>query len=188
MEKDQILAGCRHLFGKWGVHRVTMDEVSKHLGISKKTIYKVYVNKDAVVIDFVKHLIEESRLELRRRMDDGHTQIARLSIFNWFIVEQAITLGAILFYDIRKYHPSAFNLFKNYKRELIHILNDLLVEGQSAGIFRNEINTMLSAELRVNILEWDVMEAKTNARAIASKQKQLFDLILHGLHKTPIKA
>ena len=181
MEKDQIRAGCRHLFEKWGVHRVTMDEVCKYLGISKKTLYKVYINKDAVVIDFVKHLIEESRLELRRKILDGHTQIMRLSIFNGVIVEQALKHGAILFYDIRKYHPVAFNLFKNYKRELVHILNDLLVEGQSAGIFRNEINTMLSAELRINILEWDVMEAKTNARAVASKQKQLFDLILHGL-------
>ena len=184
MEKDQILAGCRHLFGKWGIHRVTMDEVSRHLGISKKTLYKVYVNKDAIVTDFVERLIEESRLELRRRMLNGPTQITKLSIFNWFIVEQAITLGAIIFYDIRKYHPAAFNLVKNYKHELIHILNDLLVEGQSAGIFRNEINTMLSAELRINILEWDIMEAKTNARAVASKQKQLFDLILHGLQVT----
>jgi TetR/AcrR family transcriptional regulator, cholesterol catabolism regulator len=96
MEKDQILAGCRHLFEKWGVHRVTMDEVCKHLGISKKTLYKVYVNKDAVVTDFVKHLIEESRLELRRRMLDGHTQIMRLSIFNWVIVEQALKHGALL--------------------------------------------------------------------------------------------
>ncbi|UII31156.1 TetR/AcrR family transcriptional regulator [Fulvivirga ulvae] len=181
MEKDRILAGCRRLFEKWGVHRVTMDEVSKHLGISKKTLYKVYVNKDAIVSDFVKHLIEESRLELRRRTADSHTEIMRLSIFNWFIIEQALTLGAILFYDIRKYHPAAFNLIKNYKHELTHILNNLLEEGQRAGMFRSEINTMLFAELRINILKWDVMEAKTNVRTIAAKQKQLTDLILHGL-------
>lgn len=57
------------------------------LAYQKKTLYKVYVNKDAVVTDFVKHLIEESRLELRRRMLDGNTQITRLSIFNWVIVD-----------------------------------------------------------------------------------------------------
>ena len=181
MEKDHIQTGCRHLFGKWGVHRVTMDDVSKHLGISKKTLYKVYTNKDAIVTDFVKHLVEESRLELKSRIVRGQTEIMRLSIFNWFIVKQALRLGAILFYDIRKYHPSAYELLKQYKHELILFLNDLLVEGQNAGIFRSNIDTMLSAELRINVLEWDIMETNHTVGAIKSKQNQLFDLILNGL-------
>ena len=181
MEKADILAGCKYLFGKWGVHRVNMDEVSNHFGISKKTLYKIYDNKDAIVMDYVKYLIDESRKELKRRMDEAGTEVIMVSVFNWFIVEQSLTLGVVLFYEIKKYHPSAFDLLKKYKYELINFLNDLLKDGQRMGIFRSEIDTLVFAKLRIDLLEWEIMEAKTSAGNIASNQKLLFDLMLNGL-------
>lgn len=175
------MKGCTQLFGKWGVHSVTMDDVARHLGISKKTLYKTYDNKDAIVTDFVRRLVEESRSELKTQMSLGQTLIIQLSIFNWFIINQALALGAVLLHDIRKYHPSAYQLVKQYKHDMIIFLNDLLIEGQRAGIFRSNIDPMLSAELRINILEWDIMETNHSRASIKSKQIQFFDLILNGL-------
>jgi AcrR family transcriptional regulator len=185
MEKDHILKDCTHLFARCGVHSITMDDVARHLGISKKTLYKIFTNKDEIVIDFVKRLVEESRLELRDQMVPGLPVTIRLSTFNRFIVNQALAFGTVLFYDIRKYHPSAYELIKQYKREMILFLNDLLVEGQRSGIFRSKINPMLSAELRINVLECDIMGANHNMESIKFKQSQFFDLILNGLQTTP---
>jgi AcrR family transcriptional regulator len=181
MEKDHILKGCVYLFGKWGIRSVTMDDIARHLGISKKTLYKIYTNKDEIVTDFVHGLIEESRSELKSEMVRGQTLTIRLSIFNRFIVNQVLACGAALFYDIRKYHTSAFQLIKQYRDEMIMLLNDLLVEGQHTGIFRSTIDPMLSAELRINVLEWDIMESNHNMASIKSKQSLFFDLILNGL-------
>ena len=64
---------------------------------------------------------------------------------------------------------------------MIIFLNDLLVEGQRSGVFRNNIDPMLSLELRMNVLEWDIMEANYTMTAIKSKQSQGFDLIFNGL-------
>jgi AcrR family transcriptional regulator len=181
MDKGHILKNCTHLFATCGVHSVTMDDVARHLGISKKTLYTIFTNKDEIVIDFVRRLVEESRLELSSQMVPGLPVTIRLSIFNRFIVNQALAFGTVLFYDIRKYHPSAYQLIKQYKREVIILLNDLLVEGQRSGIFRSNLDPLLSAELRINILEWDIMEANHNIASIISKQRQFFDLILNGL-------
>jgi AcrR family transcriptional regulator len=181
MEKGHILKGCAHLFGKWGVHSVTMDDIARHLGVSKKTLYKIYDNKDAIVTDFVRSVADESRLELKTQMTPGQTFTTQFSIFNWFIVTQALALGTTLLYDIRKYHPSAYQLIKQYKHEMIVFLNDLLVEGQRTGMVRSNIDPMVSAELRINVLEWDMMEANHNRASIRSKQNQFFDLILNGL-------
>ncbi|AYB32648.1 TetR/AcrR family transcriptional regulator [Chryseolinea soli] len=183
MEKDHILAGCGHLFGKWGFHGVTMDDISRHLGVSKKTLYKVYTDKDAMVTDFVKLSVEKSRLDLKSRMTREETEIKRLSIFNGFIVNRALEAGPMFFYDIRKYYPAAYKLIKRYKHELIIMLNDLFVKGQQTGIYRN-FDTMLLAELRINVLEWDIMEADQTVESLESRQNQLFDLILNGLKKS----
>jgi AcrR family transcriptional regulator len=185
MEKGHILKGCTHLFGKWGVHSVTMDDVARHLGVSKKTLYKVYINKDAIVTDVVRTLVEESRVELESQMRLSQTLTIRLSIFNRFLVNQALALGPVLLYDIRKYHPLAYHLIKQQKHEMIMFLNDLLVEGQRSGIFRSNVDPMLSAELRINVLEWDIMESNYNMTSIKSKQSQFFDLILNGLQANP---
>ena len=158
-----------------------MDDVARHFGISKKTLYKVYPNKDAIVTDVVRELIEESRLELKSQMVRGEMLTTRLLIFNEFIVNQSLALGAVLFYDIRKYYPSAYQLIKQHKHEMIIFLNDLLVEGQRSGIFRSNIDPMISAELRINVLAWDIMKANHNVTSIKSKQSQFFDLILNGL-------
>lgn len=182
MEKGRIVEVCRHLFGKWGVHRVTMDDVAGHLGVSKKTLYKAYDNKDAIVVDVVRQVVEESRLELKRQKACGRTLAARFSIFNEFIVNQALALGAVLLYDIRKYYPSAYQLVKQHKHEMIVYLNDLLVEGQRSGTFRSNIDPMLSAELRINVLEWDIMEAARDTMPIKFKQSQFLDLMLNGLN------
>lgn len=184
MEKKDILVGCKYLFGKWGVHRVNMDEVSRHFGISKKTLYKIYDNKDTIVMDYVKHLIDESREELKRRMDKAHTAISKVKVFNWFIVEQSIKWGVIFFYEVKKYHPLAFDLLMKYKHELTCFLNNLLTEGQQAGTFRSEIDTQVVAKLRIDLLEWEMLEVKKSASTVASNQKLLFDLILNGLKAT----
>jgi len=90
-------------------------------------------------------------------------------------------LGAVLLYDIRKYYPSAYQLVKQHKHEIIVYLNDLLVEGQRSGTFRSNIDPMLSAELRINVLEWDIMEADHDTIPIKFKQSQFLDLMLNGL-------
>jgi AcrR family transcriptional regulator len=151
MEKGDILKGCRNLFGRLGVHSVTMDDVARHLGISKKTLYKVYENKDAIVTDVVRKLIEENRSELNTRMACEQTLSNRLLVFNNFIVHQALAVRPIFLYDIRKYYPSAYSLVKQHKHEIVIYMTGLLVEGQRSGVIRSNIDPMLSAEFRIDV-------------------------------------
>ena len=48
--KDKILKGSEELFMKYGVRSISMDDVARHLSISKKTIYHHFVDKDEIVM------------------------------------------------------------------------------------------------------------------------------------------
>ncbi|MBL0741159.1 TetR/AcrR family transcriptional regulator [Chryseolinea lacunae] len=181
MEKGHILKVCRHLFGRRGVHGVTMDDVARYLGVSKKTLYKIYDNKDAIVTDVVRELVEESRLELRQQSTSDLTLTNRLSTFYEFIVNQALPFGVALIYDIRKYHPAAYQLVREHKQEMILFLNDLLIEGQHARKFRTDIQTMLLAEWMFNLLEFGILEANRDIMPVKFNQSQFFDILLNGL-------
>jgi AcrR family transcriptional regulator len=57
--KDKILKESQVLFWKYGVKSVTMDDISKHLGISKKTIYQYFQEKDEIVCLVTETFIKE---------------------------------------------------------------------------------------------------------------------------------
>ena len=60
--KEKILTGCKELFSRYGIKNITMDEIAKQLGISKKTIYQEFPDKDSVV-----HSLMMADLEIRQR-------------------------------------------------------------------------------------------------------------------------
>ena len=67
--KDRILQGAQELFFKYGIKSITMDDIAKHLAISKKTIYHFFEDKDQIVISLARVNIDrhEKYLEQRKR-------------------------------------------------------------------------------------------------------------------------
>ena len=60
MEKSTILAKVQDLFMKYGLKSVSMDDISRQLGISKKTLYQCVENKRDLILEvFQKHIKEE---------------------------------------------------------------------------------------------------------------------------------
>ncbi len=47
--KEKLIRGAEELFMKYGLRSVSMDDIARHLGISKKTIYQHFADKDEVV-------------------------------------------------------------------------------------------------------------------------------------------
>ena len=47
--KDKILAGSEALFMKYGIRSVSMDDIARHLAVSKKTLYQHFADKDELV-------------------------------------------------------------------------------------------------------------------------------------------
>ena len=61
--KERILAGAEELFNKHGIKRVTMDEIAQHLSVSKKTIYLYFQEKDDLVDDCCKGVMQRRECE-----------------------------------------------------------------------------------------------------------------------------
>ena len=50
MTRQRIIAEASALFAKSGIKRLTMDDLAKHIGISKRTIYEHFKNKEELLI------------------------------------------------------------------------------------------------------------------------------------------
>jgi len=148
--QDKILKVSLELFFKYGIKRVTMDDIAKELGMSKKTIYQFYKEKD----DLVNQLCENEMLkqevlfdEIRALAKDPIHEIMLISIK---IREMMQNINPIFFLDLQKFYPKAFILFQKFKEDCAFkdILRNIK-EGKETGVYREDINEEFVSRYRL---------------------------------------
>ncbi len=153
-QTDRIIEGGEELFLKAGIKSVTMDDIAKHLGMSKKTIYQFFKDKNELVIALVK-----------KKLQDDEDQMCAIISKSGNVIEEMINMmkcseeifsriNPIVIHDMQKYHPEAWKHFQNFKAEvLVHTLEELLTKGIKQGYIRPDIDVKIIARMRVSQVE-----------------------------------
>ncbi|QKJ29174.1 TetR/AcrR family transcriptional regulator [Mucilaginibacter mali] len=153
-QKERILAGSLELFYRAGIKSVTMDDIAKHLAVSKKTIYQFFTDKNELVIALVKQKMEEDEQQMKTSMAAASNVIEQLIDMMQCSEEIFSRANPILMYDMQKYHPGAWDEFQKFKNGvIISTLEQLLREGKEQGYIRPEIDERAIARMRVNQVE-----------------------------------
>ncbi|SDM33401.1 regulatory protein, tetR family [Daejeonella rubra] len=115
--KEYIIAESDKLFCQYGFKSVTMDDIAKHLGMSKKTIYSHFSDKNEIV-----NIVIEIKLNSQKCLIRDNIECAENAVHEVFFVvtnmkEQLSNMNATLFYDLQKYHPNAWIYFKDFREK-----------------------------------------------------------------------
>jgi AcrR family transcriptional regulator len=152
--KDKIMLGAEELFFKFGIKSMTMDDIARHLGMSKKTIYQFFEDKDALVTYLVNEHIKKNEKEMCVFAESSKNAIHEVFISLTHINEMFSKANPLLFHDMQKYHVTAWNSFKSFKDGcLTKIVVDNLKRGISEGLYREDINIKILAHMRVHEIE-----------------------------------
>lgn len=152
--KSYIIEESDKLFCQYGFKSVTMDDIAKHLGMSKKTIYQHFSDKDELV-----NILIESRLtsqdcvmreSAKKAKDAVHELLLQLTTMN----ESLGNLNPKMFYDLQKYHPKAWLHFRAFKEKSMgKSIYDNLERGINEGIYRSDIQKDILTQLRLDHVE-----------------------------------
>src|ERR1700748_2158867 len=151
---ERIIEGSLELFLKAGIKSVTMDDIAKHLGISKKTIYHFFKDKNELVVELVKKKLKEDEEQINDIMNQSGNVIEEM--INMMKCSEDIfsRINPIVIHDMQKYHPDAWKQFQTFKADvLIRTLEELLTKGMKQGYIRPEIYMKIMATMRVNQVE-----------------------------------
>lgn len=182
--KDKILEGSLGLFMKYGIRSVTMDDIARHLAVSKKTLYQHFADKDDLVFKMSEMYLERSYRQYEQITLGSSNSIEELSKISVRMKHDMENLNQSMLFDLQKYHPKAWSLYIDHK---IKIISQSVVrnirQGMEDGYFRPEINPDIMAVTRLALIE-----AAFNAELFPKDQFnfvevqiQLFDLFVHGL-------
>ncbi len=182
--KDRILQGAQELFFKYGIKSITMDDIAKHLAISKKTIYQYYADKDEVVETMMIQLMKTNKGEFQMIANESTNVVEEVFAMMKHMGNMFSQMNPNLFYDIQKYHPNSWQLFKEFKEEFIErMVEDSVKRGIVQGLVRSDINTKIVARLRMEEIEmgFNPQAFPPNKFKIIDVHLALLDHFLHGI-------
>jgi TetR/AcrR family transcriptional regulator, cholesterol catabolism regulator len=182
--EDKILRGAEELFFKYGVRSVTMDDIARHLGMSKKTIYQYYKEKDEIVHRLMAAHIREDEKICIAGYDDANNVVEE--IFNAMknISEIFSKINPLLFYELQKYYPTSWDLFKGFKENfLLGMVERSIEKGKADGYVRQDVDTRIIARLRMEEIELSFNAAVYPADkfSIVDVQRALAEHFLYGI-------
>lgn len=140
------------LYQKYGIRSVTMDDVAKNLGISKKTLYSMVKDKNELVEKVV-----DGQLEFQKQEDDNFKELNQNAFEEMLFVFKAVStllrkMNPSYHYDLNKYYPHLCDKFMTSKRN--HLYNNIkqnLIKGKKEGIYREEINVDIIAKMNTDL-------------------------------------
>ncbi|CAN5462101.1 TetR/AcrR family transcriptional regulator [soil metagenome] len=151
---SRIIRGGEELFMQAGIKSVTMDDIARHLGMSKKTIYQFFKDKNELVIALVRRKLAEDEENMCALISNSGNVIEEMINMMKCSEEIFSRINPIVIHDMQKYHPDAWKEFQNFKSKvLISTLETLLTKGIKQGYVRPEIDVKIMARMRVNEVE-----------------------------------
>jgi AcrR family transcriptional regulator len=147
--RKRILDKSQELFFRYGVKAVTMDDIARELGISKKTIYQHFEDKDAIVLAGVADHFDEERCQSEALQAQAPDPIAEVVMASEQMRQMLTGMNPTMIFDLKRYYPQAWTLFTEFKNGFIlETIRVNLKKGIELGLYRKDLNVEVLARLR----------------------------------------
>lgn len=148
--KNRILQTAHDVFMQLGIKSVSMDDIASRLGVSKKTLYKYFPEKEALVVEVVQSVLLRSRNICENGIQKSQNALHELMLSIQHMYELFSHMNPSLLFDLYKFYPKAYKLFKKHKEEfLLSMIRNNLKKGIKEDIYRKDINIEVVAKFRL---------------------------------------
>ncbi|OFX18954.1 MAG: hypothetical protein A2033_01355 [Bacteroidetes bacterium GWA2_31_9] len=153
-EAENIVEKVGSLYFKYGIKSITMDDVAKELGISKKTLYNYFTDKSELVSSVVDNILNYHTNKSECIFCKNLNAIEEVFEVNNFFTHMLKDYNHSMVYDLKKYYPDIFKRLHEKRREKMYnsVLNNLK-KGKEEGLFRQEMNEEIISKLHVSRIE-----------------------------------
>jgi TetR/AcrR family transcriptional regulator, cholesterol catabolism regulator len=139
--RSRIIEGASGLFRTYGIKSVTMDSLANHLGISKRTIYEVFADKDELLIGVLKWMAEKQRDLVKRVLAESENAI--VAIFKLLEInrDHFQNMSPAFQADMKRFHQDVL-MKQSDKCEMPDYKNNqqVIERGVKEKLFRKDIN------------------------------------------------
>jgi AcrR family transcriptional regulator len=182
--REKILGIASEQFSQYGVRAITMEDIARLAGISKKTIYQEFKDKKQLVKEAFSLALKEDQDRLNKIMEAEDGVIEHLVCTSKMVRERLSALNPMALLEIQKYFPEVWDMFNEFKEEIIvtDIIN-VIEKGKGLGYFRSEINAKILANMRIDQINSSMSPLNKNRGdfSLLTLHIEMLDHFLHGI-------
>ncbi|MBL7743248.1 MAG: TetR/AcrR family transcriptional regulator [Chitinophagaceae bacterium] len=182
--KERILIKAEEMFMQYGIRSVSMDDIANNLGMSKKTLYHYYADKDELVHAVVDGHINGIQSDCKVSREDAKDAIHEIFITMERIAEEISNMNPMLLYDLEKFHFRAYQRFREHKDKfLLQIVRDNMEWGIKEELYRPDVNIDILSKFRIEsmMIPFNVTVFPPGKYNLAHTSEVIIEHFLFGL-------
>lgn len=159
--RGKILEGASELFFRNGCKAVTMDMIAQHLGMSKRTIYQNFTDKEELIRVFLEDMMLLHDANFHSMIDDCGNIYEAFIRHNQHQREFMDKISPSFVSDLRKYYSNILHdVFNNRRKVNLSNIGFVIKKGVENGIFKSEINTTICSEMVMQMVDLSIKLSK----------------------------
>ena len=182
--KGRIQEKAEELFMQYGIRSVSMDDIAAQLGMSKKTLYQYFNDKDKLVDVVVDAELYKGRCECAACLQYSKNAVEEIFFTMEHIANQFRQMNPVLLFDLEKFHPASFQKFLRHKNEfLLEIVRKNIERGIAEELFRPEINADIISRFRIEsvMMAFNLSVFPAKKYSLLEVTQEIIDHYLYGL-------
>ena len=182
--KQRILLKAKALFMQYGIRSVSMDDIANNLGMSKKTLYQYYTDKDELVDAVVEHHITDIQEDCTTCKKEAHDAIHEIFITMEKITDEFNNMNPMLLYDLEKFHFRSYQRFRQYKDKfLAKVLTDNIEWGMKDQLYRDDLNIEVMVKFRLEsmMVPFNISIFSPGKYKLAELSEAIIEHYIYGL-------
>lgn len=181
---SNILSGCEHTFRRLGVRAVSMAELARQMGVSKKTLYLFVKDKADLVRQVFTGMCQRQKARMEALNEEHENAMEALIVSSEFIQEELQNMHPSVLFDLSKYYPEAHRAIERHKMSTLQgFLLKNIEQGQEQGLYRKDLDPTIVSALHMAMVQFatDPDTLRQIGRPLSELQLQLHTYHLHGI-------
>lgn len=183
-DQQEIIIAAFKQFKLLGFKSVTMDDIARKIGISKKTLYELFKDKDELVLECIKCMLNDNQAQTEKALKNSINAIDQ-AINILMIMEKMIRgMNPVCYLDLQRFYPSAAKYLNDHKDSfMFQCISDNLKQGIQEGFYREDIDIEIISRFRMEsaliVFQHDLFPQETYD--IVKVNTQIFAHYIYGI-------
>ncbi len=184
LSNNEILNIVLKLYTRYGIKSVTMDDVSRELGISKKTLYQFVHDKNELVGKVIDYQCKERMLYMKSLNLDNLPALKEVVEVSKMINKTISEFNPSFQYDLSKYYMSIYKKMMKINRDsMAESMLHNIKKGKAEGYYRQNLNEDIIVNMHIANVEnlANIGFYSSRKESPEEVQKELFAYHMHAI-------
>ena len=182
--RDRIIEKANELYMQYGIRSVSMDDIANGLGMSKKTLYQHFADKDALVEAVVDLHIVQMKQDCGNCKSNAKDAIHEIFNTMELLMEEFSNMNPMVLYDLEKFHFKAYQKFREHKDSYLQsIVRNNLEWGIKDELYRADLNIDIISKYRMEsmMLPFNVAVFPPGKYHVTETTSMILELFIYGV-------